>query len=128
MFKESDITITTEYASVSYYESNYTIDKSIIVEEISNMIYSLNPITIEDTYISSSRFFEKHNILLSYKLYMNIDPEELEIKLEDLTLAIFTRRNEYINRCLECGIDMGPQNPRQLCGKSFCRYSGYWQN
>ena len=23
--------------------------------------------------------------------------------------------------CLECGIDMGPQNPRQLCGKWRCR-------
>lgn len=25
-----------------------------------------------------------------------------------------------VNRCLECGIDMGPQNPRQLCGKTRC--------
>jgi len=23
--------------------------------------------------------------------------------------------------CLECGDDMGPTNPRQLCGKSYCR-------
>jgi hypothetical protein len=23
--------------------------------------------------------------------------------------------------CLECGIDMGPQNPRQLCGKWCCK-------
>ena len=22
--------------------------------------------------------------------------------------------------CLECGDDMGPNNPRQLCGKHFC--------
>lgn len=22
--------------------------------------------------------------------------------------------------CIECGIDMGPNNPRQLCGKTFC--------
>lgn len=26
--------------------------------------------------------------------------------------------------CLQCGIDMGPQNPRQLCGKSYC-YNDY---
>ena len=26
------------------------------------------------------------------------------------------------NFCLECGIDMGPQNPRQLCGKTYCIY------
>jgi hypothetical protein len=25
------------------------------------------------------------------------------------------------NRCIECGIDMGPNNPRQLCGKTYCR-------
>lgn len=24
------------------------------------------------------------------------------------------------NRCLECGEDMGPHNPRQLCGKTMC--------
>lgn len=24
------------------------------------------------------------------------------------------------NYCVECGIDMGPQNPRQLCGKYQC--------
>jgi hypothetical protein len=25
-----------------------------------------------------------------------------------------------INRCLECGIDLGECNPRQLCGKTYC--------
>lgn len=25
------------------------------------------------------------------------------------------------NTCLECGDDMGPSNPRQLCGKIYCR-------
>lgn len=24
------------------------------------------------------------------------------------------------NLCTVCGIDMGPQNPRQLCGKIYC--------
>lgn len=24
------------------------------------------------------------------------------------------------NLCIECGIDMGPLNPRQLCGKLYC--------
>lgn len=23
-------------------------------------------------------------------------------------------------RCLECGVDMGRCNPRQLCGKTYC--------
>lgn len=25
------------------------------------------------------------------------------------------------NKCIECGVDMGPHNPRQLCGKTYCR-------
>lgn len=30
--------------------------------------------------------------------------------------------NEITNswHCIECGEDMGPNNPRQLCGKYFC--------
>ena len=27
-----------------------------------------------------------------------------------------------INKCLECGIDMGRSNPRQLCDKTHCGY------
>lgn len=25
--------------------------------------------------------------------------------------------------CIECGQDMGPQNPIQLCGKTYCYWS-----
>ena len=31
--------------------------------------------------------------------------------------------------CLTCGVDMGPQNPRQLCGKWMCpneNFSSYY--
>lgn len=31
----------------------------------------------------------------------------------------------YKNRCLVCGTDMGPGNPRQLCGKSYCYSEDY---
>lgn len=37
---------------------------------------------------------------------------------------VFNPQNEddpSVNRCTECGIDMGPHNPRQLCGKSYCQ-------
>jgi len=27
---------------------------------------------------------------------------------------------EIKNLCTECGVDMGPSNPRQLCGKTYC--------
>ena len=26
----------------------------------------------------------------------------------------------HVNRCMECGVDMGDENPRQLCRKWFC--------
>lgn len=29
------------------------------------------------------------------------------------------------NHCTLCGIDMGPMNPRQLCGKIFCYSEDY---
>ena len=29
--------------------------------------------------------------------------------------------DEIENRCAECNVDMGPSNPRQLCGKTYCR-------
>lgn len=32
-----------------------------------------------------------------------------------------SEREEEKNYCMECGEDMGPQNPRQLCGKTYCR-------
>ena len=32
---------------------------------------------------------------------------------------------EPINRCIECGVDMGACNPRQYCGKWKCNDYGY---
>ena len=28
--------------------------------------------------------------------------------------------DEYINRCVVCGVDMGDCNPRQYCMKTYC--------
>lgn len=30
------------------------------------------------------------------------------------------QEEQYLNRCLICGVDMGDCNPRQLCGKWRC--------
>ena len=37
-----------------------------------------------------------------------------------------TRRTKrkHSNLCIECGIDMGDCNPRQLCGKWRCLFAG----
>lgn len=32
------------------------------------------------------------------------------------------------NYCIECGVDMGPSNPRQLCCKSYCDNSFYYDD
>lgn len=37
--------------------------------------------------------------------------------------ADFTEATPIINRCLECDIDLGADNPRQLCGKTHCMFS-----
>jgi hypothetical protein len=35
--------------------------------------------------------------------------------------------SDYIfkNLCVICGIDMGPNNPRQLCGKTMCMFEDF---
>ena len=32
-------------------------------------------------------------------------------------------QNEQHNYCLQCGIDIGDCNPRQLCGKTHCLFA-----
>lgn len=32
------------------------------------------------------------------------------------------------NLCIECGIDMGECNPRQLCGKTRCLNTGFYSS
>ena len=39
------------------------------------------------------------------------------------TLIYNKEETEPKNLCLECNIDMGINNPRQLCGKTKCLYS-----
>lgn len=38
----------------------------------------------------------------------------------DIIDLIYDSQNGFINKCVECGCDMGRDNPRQLCGKTFC--------
>jgi hypothetical protein len=41
--------------------------------------------------------------------YFEIEQGKLELEPE-----------REINRCLDCGIDLGIYNPRQFCGKTYC--------
>ena len=40
-------------------------------------------------------------------------------RLKEL-LNEFMDEQDDMNRCLICGVDMGKDNPRQLCGKTYC--------
>ena len=45
---------------------------------------------------------------------------DIENIINNLEKSINSNTNGFINRCTECNIDMGPHNPRQLCGKYYC--------
>ena len=40
--------------------------------------------------------------------------------INDFRESLLRNREGLVNRCLECGIDMGRCNPRQLCCKTYC--------
>jgi hypothetical protein len=46
-----------------------------------------------------------------------------EAKKEIKVYGYNSKTNSW--HCLECSVDMGPNNPRQLCGKSQCLGYGY---
>jgi hypothetical protein len=51
--------------------------------------------------------------------YLNL--EEMKEDLDNIIIKILNKNSNSIkNRCMECGIDMGENNPRQLCGKIRC--------
>tara|TARA_B100000123_G_scaffold255365_1_gene217741 strand:- start:36 stop:290 length:255 start_codon:yes stop_codon:yes gene_type:complete len=39
---------------------------------------------------------------------------------EDIIETIIENDEGSKNFCIECGCDIGKNNPRQLCGKTFC--------
>ena len=40
-----------------------------------------------------------------------------------ITTAIMKHMRCMKNLCIECGIDMGECNPRQLCRKTYCEFA-----
>ena len=45
----------------------------------------------------------------------------IENLIEDYSLCIICYdTSSIVNRCLECKLDMGYCNPRQLCQKTYC--------
>ena len=85
---------------------------------------------INDPYINEPWYFTTKNLDSDEKSeflepdvgYSNIYHRDIELgcMCEDC-LKEEHKEDKYENRCMECGEDMGPQNPRQLCGKTYCR-------
>ncbi|ADO67450.1 hypothetical protein crov416 [Cafeteria roenbergensis virus] len=42
---------------------------------------------------------------------------------EDFIKSLHNNYEGPMNKCVECGADMGPSNPRQLCGKTYCLFN-----
>ena len=67
-------------------------------------------------YIIDDKLWEMIKELEEKKsVYYNFD----KIK-EELIKIIENNCEGMMNRCVECGTDMGKCNPRQLCGKTCC--------
>tara|TARA_Y200000002_G_C22105150_1_gene424363 strand:- start:93 stop:338 length:246 start_codon:yes stop_codon:yes gene_type:complete len=54
--------------------------------------------------------------------FLNKIKDECECYIDEDELIDIIHQSliEPINRCLICNCDMGKNNPRQLCGKTFC--------
>jgi hypothetical protein len=56
--------------------------------------------------------------------YTQMSQENEIVNIEDIEdIEDLSDTDEPKNLCTECGRDMGPQNPRQLCGKTYCIYA-----
>jgi hypothetical protein len=89
------------------FNKNYN-EKKNMKKKIKNK----NKKVIKDVEIIKKDFF-------SNKFGRKIDENTLSY---NKTLDIEEKNEDVQNLCLECGIDMGPHNPRQLCGKTQCDY------
>lgn len=89
-----------EYLLESKKLIEINIESSNINRDIDNIIYKIN---------------DKSNFYLNLK--------KIKIELNKAILEIIEKNShELKNRCISCGIDMGIDNPRQLCGKTKCIY------
>ena len=70
-------------------------------------------------------FYGGNERVISSKLMQYTEkatPEEL--KYIDHIYDNLLKYNDYsINRCIICKVDMGENNPRQYCCKTYCPYS-----
>ncbi len=90
---------------------SYLSDKSEVIQKtimLSNIENDINNIII--------KINDKSYYYLDYEKIKN----EFNIILKEI---IMNNSLELKNKCVNCGIDIGKDNPRQLCGKTKCLYN-----
>ena len=75
------------------------------------------------TIIIFGLMIELFNFFGDYIMLNGIDEEE-DVE-EDVEEEEWHREwdEEHKNKCTVCEVDMGPSNPRQLCGKTYCMFN-----
>jgi len=77
----------------------------------------LSSLTTDEIQVDINNFIYK----ISNKLNYYIDEDNIKKKI-NLQLIKIIKKNilQHKNLCIECQVDIGINNPRQLCGKTRC--------
>ena len=71
-----------------------------------------------DDRVDACEFYVDTDDVVFELLQHNIDPHTAtDAQIDE---AIMKHKRCSKNRCVECGMDMGECNPRQLCNKTYC--------
>jgi hypothetical protein len=68
---------------------------------------------------------EKLQDALRKHLYEVVQKAKKDVQEARLEEARLQEAGIVVNRCVECQADMGPDNPRQLCRKTYCENAKY---
>jgi hypothetical protein len=95
-------------------EMNTDNDEAFIKRENLDILSTL---TTDEIQIDINNFIYK----ISNKLNYYIDEDNIKKKI-NLQLIKIIKKNilQHKNLCIECQVDIGINNPRQLCGKTRC--------
>jgi len=130
--EKADETLENWHANLAYGKARYLKDKIIKIKRSSGEIedgWSLdNPLTgVDNRGIEVIHcYHEKTDLGRWCKLKEILElnpPEESPQEVGASASEAVTSEvviEEFKNLCVECSVDMGPDNPRQLCGKWRC--------
>ena len=104
---------SNDQALIDFFEKSEYANQQTWEELVNDMLYDLQDRS--DTYLNFDNIFN----ILKDKL-INKEFNDSEKMINDIVETIEDNQEDTINRCIECGDDMGRTNPRQLCRKTFC--------